>query len=413
MAYGHNYYYYKCIRKTIIQFLALFNGIEIERYEQDGTVRGRYMVPLKFAPKSKAYMWVTDLGRDEEMLPMMTVTMTGIDFDINRLTNRNEKIRVDTDYSNLTATYASNAIPYNISFSLQIYALHMVDIDQIYEQILPYFTPYAFFIVNIPEIGLTFEVKVILNSCSPMMTDDATEEEARVIKWETQFQCQMFLFKPTSTVGIIGKLPFDTSPSAAMLTNEGTWTSGASYDVNDVVYDEGTYYVALSANTASDLNEPGLTDAGTWVSGETYSPDDVVLNDGTYYVAVSANTADGTNEPPNSTYWTPLPQEPVYDIWQELTIPPAPSAWTDEGWTGGWNYTSGTYTYGTSASKGGIITRFYMNPKVWTTRDNPISAVEYDPRPAETLAIQPVKLLDPVVDEEAKILLDYEIFGVK
>ncbi len=412
MAYGHNYYYYKCIRKTIIQFLALFNGIEIERYEQDGTVRGRYMVPLKFAPKSKAYMWVTDLGRDEEMLPMMTVTMTGIDFDINRLTNRNEKIRVDTDYSNLTATYASNAIPYNISFSLQIYALHMVDIDQIYEQILPYFTPYAFFIVNIPEIGLTFEVKVILNSCSPMMTDDATEEEARVIKWETQFQCQMFLFKPTSTVGIIGKLPFDTSPSAAMLTNEGTWTSGASYDVNDVVYDEGTYYVAVSANTSSDINEPGLTSAGDWTPGTEYSPDDVVLNNGTYYVAISANVADGTNEPPNSEYWTPLSEEPDYGIWQEIELPPAPSAWTNDGWTGSWDSTTGTYTYGTSASKGGIITRFYMNPAGWTSRDVPPSAVDLDTRPAETLAIQPVMLL-PEVDEEAKILLDYEIFGAQ
>lgn len=225
------YFFNRCIRRTIIQFLDIFNNIQIERYEQDGTVRGRYLVPLKFVPKSKAYMWVTEKGRDEEMLPMMAVSMTGIDFDINRMTSRQEDIRLATNYSTLLALYSSNAIPYNISFSLQIFALHSVDIDQIYEQILPYFTPHAFFIVNIPEMHLDFEVKVVLNSCSPLMTDDVTEAEARVIKWETQFQVQTYLFKPTSTIGIIGNLPFDPSPSASPAppsawSYEDGWTDG-------------------------------------------------------------------------------------------------------------------------------------------------------------------------------------------
>jgi hypothetical protein len=230
---ARQYYFNKCIRRTVINFLALFNDIMIERYEQDGTVRGQYLVPLKFVPKSKAYMWATDKGLSEQMLPMMAVTMTGLDFDVNRMTNRHENIRLETNHAQLTAVYASNAVPYNISFALQIFALHNVDVDQIYEQILPWFNPHAFFIVNIPEMNLNFEVKVVLNSCSPLMTDDTTEEEARVIKWETQFQCQTYLFKPTSTAHLIGQLPFDPSPSASPAppsawSSESGWTGSYS-----------------------------------------------------------------------------------------------------------------------------------------------------------------------------------------
>ena len=244
--YGKTHFFYKTIRKTIIQFLDLFNGIEIERYEQNGTVRGHYMVPLKFVPKSKAYMWVTEKGRDEEMLPMMVVTHTGIDFDVNRMTNRHEKIRIASDNAALHATYANMAAPYNMSFSLQIFALHNVDIDQIYEQILPYFTPFAFFTVNIPEMGITFEVKVVLNSCSPMMTDDTTEEEARVIKWETQFQCQTFLFKPVTTVGLIGIVPFNPAASATP-PPPSAWVNGKW--TGEWAGTTGTYSIATSASS--------------------------------------------------------------------------------------------------------------------------------------------------------------------
>jgi hypothetical protein len=235
---------------------------------------------------------------------MMVVNMTGIDFDVNRLTNRHEDIRVSENYSTLQATYSSNAIPYNISFSLQLFALHNVDIDQIYEQILPYFVPHAFLVIDIPEMNLEFEAKIILNSCSPMMSDDATEEEARVIKWETQFQVQTYLFKPLSKVNIIGRVPFDTSPSAS-----------------------------------------------------------------------------------------PVP----------------PSAWSSEdGWTDGWSVTSGEYSWTpTSASSGGVIARFYMDKNVFDQRDAVMDNTFVDT--AETLSVQPIKLIE--VDNEAKILLDMELFG--
>jgi len=248
----------------------MFDDIQIERYKQDGTVTGRYIVPIKFVPKTKAYIWATEKGRDEAMLPMISVAMTGIDFDVTRMTNRHQDIRLQTNYSELQAAYASNAVPYNISFSLQIYALHNVDVDQIMEQILPYLNPHAFFIVNMPEMNLDFEVKVILNSCSPMMTDDVGEEEARVIKWETQFQCQTYLFKPVNTVKLIGRLPFDPAPSASPAppsawSYETGWTGGfvptaGQYSWMPTSASSGGILTKIYADATSWANRDSTTD---------------------------------------------------------------------------------------------------------------------------------------------------------
>ena len=199
------YFFYKTIRKTIIQFLSMFNDINIERYDINGVVKGRYRVPIRYGPKSKAFLWVKDSARDEEMLPMISVYLSGIDFDPTRLTNKYQEILVGNT-NNEIGTYAKNAIPYNIGFTLNIWALHMVDIDQIFEQMLPFFAPHAFFRVRLSDLDISFDVKVVLNGCSSIMTDDVGEEEARVIKWDTTFTAQTWLFRPVIHRPLIGEI---------------------------------------------------------------------------------------------------------------------------------------------------------------------------------------------------------------
>jgi len=279
------YYFYKSIRKTIIQFLDIFNSINIERYDVSGNVKGRYLVPIRYGPKSKTYLWIKDHDRDEEMLPMISVYISGIDFDPTRLTNKFQEIKVSDTQT--TGTFAKNAIPYNIAFTVNIWALHMVDIDQIYEQILPFFAPHAFIRVRIPELDLIYDAKVILNGCSPIMTDDIGEEEARVIKWDTTFSVQTWLFKPASTHPLIGNI------GGISGTSGFSWTSGM-----------------------------------------------------------------------------------------------------------------GTTGFGDSGSSGKIVNRYYTDLDTFHDRDNPEKEIFADDRPAEVYAFRPLG-----VDEDAKIILDYEIFA--
>ena len=86
------YYYYQSLRKTIIQFLDIFNDIRIARYESDGaTVRGYLTVPLKFAPKTKAWYWINERKYDE-ILPIMSATMQSCEFATDRVVNKDMKI---------------------------------------------------------------------------------------------------------------------------------------------------------------------------------------------------------------------------------------------------------------------------------------------------------------------------------
>jgi len=190
------YYYYQSLRRTIIQFLDLFNDIKVIRYARDGTTVTKYVeVPLKFAGKEKTWHWIYQ-RKDDEMLPMMSVTLTSIDFAVDRMGNKSNKIVKTVDPANNLVQRFINPVPYNINFTLSVWTLHMSDADQIIEQILPFFTPEIYMRVNIPEIGGTFDVKVIFQSCTPDITIEMPDEERRVIMWNLDFIAQTYLFRP-------------------------------------------------------------------------------------------------------------------------------------------------------------------------------------------------------------------------
>lgn len=241
-----DYFFYKSIRKTIVQFLDIFNNINIERYDVNGVVKGRYKVPVRFGPKSKAYLWIKDLARDEEILPIMSVVMTGIDFDVTRLTNKLQKIPLNT-----AGTFAKNATPYNIGFTVTLWALNVVDVDQVLEQVLPYFIPHIFIKIKIPEIDIVFDAKVISNGCSSVMTDDLGEEESRVVKWDLTFTVQTLLFKPIETKTLISGVSGDV---AGFRWTSGMGTSGFGNEgmTGKIV---NRYYMDETAFQESDNND--------------------------------------------------------------------------------------------------------------------------------------------------------------
>jgi hypothetical protein len=336
------YYFYKCIRRTIIQFLDMFNDINIERYHADGTVYGRHKVPVRFGPKSKAYLWIRESGRSEEMLPFISIYVTGIDFDTTRLTNKFQEIAVSDTLT--TGTFAKNAMPWNIGFTVNVWTLHMVDVDQIFEQILPYFGPHAFIRIVIPEMNIGFDAKVICNGCSPVMTDDVGEEEARVIKWDITFTVQTYIFKPElHTVALIGSIGGATG---TILNNQ--WTLDTPYITGTVVFNDGVFWHAIANSDGSAATEPGV--------GENWE-----------------------------TYW-------------EM----AAGRTSAFGWTSG----MGTTGFGDSGTFGKIVNRYYMDLDAFTDRDDPEREIFKDERPSETVAFRIVG-----VDEEAKIILDYESWG--
>ena len=196
-----SYYYYKVIRKTIIQFLDIFNNIQIGRYSDaagaaDGVVlEGLYVVPLKFGPKQKTWYWINQ-RKDDEMLPIISVTLQGVEYASERQVSKSGYICKSKNIDAGTLQKFLNPIPYNFNFQVTIWSLHMVDVDQILEQILPFFTPYIQIRIAIPELSTTLDERVQFNGATPDITFDMSDEERRVLMWNLDFQVQGYLFQP-------------------------------------------------------------------------------------------------------------------------------------------------------------------------------------------------------------------------
>ena len=222
------YYYYQGLRKTIVQFLDIFNDINVIRYNSDGTTFRKYIkVPLKFWGKEKTWHWIHQ-RKDDEMLPMMSTGMTGIEFAQDRMANKLHNIVTSTTPVDSNLQSFLNPVPYNLNFTLNIWTLHMSDADQIIEQILPYFAPHVMMRIYIPELDGTFEAKVVFQSCSPDITTDMPDEERRVIMWNMDFLVQTYLFKPVQDVDIIKKIITKLYASEDGWAYRGLYTDGST-----------------------------------------------------------------------------------------------------------------------------------------------------------------------------------------
>lgn len=204
------HYFYNVMRKTIVQFLDVFNDIVIARYNQDtGTVIKYVKVPLKFAPKTKQWYW-TELREAgdvrDQVLPMIAVNLESAEYAQDRQVNRNAKIESSNDGTDSKEFY--NPVPYDYTFSVQIAAEYMVDITQIVEQVLPFFTPEAYIRITIPELNIEglseggtagtdkLELRVVYESSSKESPVELDEAGYRILLWTLTFKVQGYLFSP-------------------------------------------------------------------------------------------------------------------------------------------------------------------------------------------------------------------------
>jgi len=250
------YYYYKALRNTSIMFLDMFSGIKIARYNRGGLFDKYITVPLKFGPKEKWYYWIRE-RKDNEMLPIMSVTLQGIEYSMERTTNKFKSIITgNPDNSSIIQRYL-NPAPYDIQYQLSIWCLYLTDVDQILESILPYFQPHAFIRLPIEELDSSYDLKVIFNSLAPDMDMEWDDENFRILRYTLDFTVQSYLFKPVETSSVIGKiftnfyLNLNTFKSRS---TSSTFTSGAS--------GESMYLLGISPTAGNPLYDYELYNMG-------------------------------------------------------------------------------------------------------------------------------------------------------
>jgi glycosyltransferase involved in cell wall biosynthesis len=228
-----DYFFFNVFRKTIVQFFDAFNDIKIARYADDGKTVDRLIeVPIKHSIKEKVYYWFND-RKDDEMLPMITSYISSIDWAADRKVNEKFGFAATCDLEGSEYSEYLHPTPYNLTFTMNIWALHMVDIDQILEQILPFFSPHIFVRIAIEELNTAFDTKIVFRSATPEISHEMADLEYRVINYTLDFEVQTWFFKPTSDIGLINKIYGSYFPDAQAFTNyinnsTSTFSSGAS-----------------------------------------------------------------------------------------------------------------------------------------------------------------------------------------
>lgn len=233
---ARSFFYYGSIRKTIIQFLDIFNNLSIAKYDTDGTtILKNVQVPIKYMPKEKFYYWINSKKKHEKRFPIMGVELTSVEFDVNRQAGAQENLVVTSDDDK--TSYISKPVPYNIGFTVHIGTEYTYEQDQINEQLLPFFTPYVYTKVKIDELNAEWDAQVILNSSNVENDTDIAADDYRSIIWTHDFTVKTNLVKPTFDIKNVHKIvnKFYLDENSWNARNDSEMPSGAGEEQEELL----------------------------------------------------------------------------------------------------------------------------------------------------------------------------------
>ena len=191
------YFYNEIMRKTIISFGTLFNGITVK--QTDSTIK----VPLAYGPTQKFLARLEqspDLNKSTAItLPRMSFEFTGLTYDPSRkVTTTQQFVVKDPDTGNDTKK-AFMPVPYNMQFELALMCKLNDDALQITEQILPYFQPaYNVTVDLVGSIKEKRDIPIVLENITMQDDYEGDFDKRRVLLYTIRFTAKTYLFGPVS-----------------------------------------------------------------------------------------------------------------------------------------------------------------------------------------------------------------------
>ena len=192
------YFYNEILRKTIIGFGTLFNGLSVK---QDGSV---VKVPLAYGPTQKFLARLEqapNLSQATQIsLPRMSFEFTGLTYDSSRKVTTTQTIAVKNPDDGTDIKKVFMPVPYNMQFELAIMCKLNDDALQLVEQILPFFQPQYNLTINLVDlINEKKDVPVVLENIT---MDDQYEGDftsRRVLLYTLRFTAKTYLFGPVTS----------------------------------------------------------------------------------------------------------------------------------------------------------------------------------------------------------------------
>ena len=192
------YFYNEILRKTIIGFGTLFNGLSVK---QDGAV---VKVPLAYGPTQKFLARLEQAPNLSQAtaisLPRMSFEFTGLTYDSSRKVTTTQTIAVKNPDDGTDIKKVFMPVPYNMQFELAIMCKLNDDALQLVEQILPFFQPQYNLTINL--VSLINEKKDLPVVLENITMDDQYEGDftsRRVLLYTLRFTAKTYLFGPVTS----------------------------------------------------------------------------------------------------------------------------------------------------------------------------------------------------------------------
>jgi hypothetical protein len=153
------------ISDLVVQFLAAFDQVVINRYDVNRTPGQKIQVRYVYAPKQRVLFDLTNPGQNVT-LPVVAITMGSITRDGDRVFNKNVGFYAPTSLQDKSNTrsytdYYRTPVPVNITINMAILTRYQTDMEQILSNFVPYNNPYIIVSWTMPkQYNLAFEQEI-------------------------------------------------------------------------------------------------------------------------------------------------------------------------------------------------------------------------------------------------------------
>ena len=123
---GKAHFYHEAIKRAVSVFGTMFNEIDIQRDNKDGTTAQNVRVPLSYGPKQKFIARLDQAGdimdnnssRVAMTLPRIAFDITGLNYDAERKLGKLKQYKLKDASDNTVLRTQFAPVPYNIQFAV-------------------------------------------------------------------------------------------------------------------------------------------------------------------------------------------------------------------------------------------------------------------------------------------------------
>ena len=292
------YYYPRVIERINTALIDVFNDVQINRFNEDGTISKIIDVPIipHYSKNFAEYIINTNRVKESRyQTPIMGLRITGLNRDAARITQQ-KYIRKIYNEANGQYLRDRRPSPWKIGFTLSIYTENLEDFSQLIENIITYFDPtLTLSIKEFEKVNIERDIIVTLNDPNLEMNDEVDREDHQSYSIDLPLTASCVFYPPLSTAAVVKFIS----------TNVNTIEAGNSNNLLSTVSLGHGWSGNVNTGFAHTVgNNTALGQLVSCIVGNTYSISILITSytSGSIICSVGGFTSDNISSTYNKTF---------------------------------------------------------------------------------------------------------------